>query len=514
MNLRLVTNEAPVIYQESRKRFGPGQCFAALGLMSVLLAGCAETGPPVGAVGHVEQYFGGVAADEPRAALVGRDVLSAGGSAGDAAVAMAFTLMTTRPDVAGPGGGGVCIAYSRKNNLAEWIDFLPKSSSTYNQAGSRTGMVPGSFRGLFALHARYGRLRWEKLVFPAERMARFGIPFSRALVSALSGSGRHILDDPRAGGLYRHPTGRVLGEGENFTQLGLAGVLGRVRAVGPGDFYSGVLARRYVEAVTASGDKLTIDDMRRYQPRWGKTVQFDVGNHVLHLPDLPKSGARIAGDIWSRIGDGKEYAKADDAGKARLLADAAQQAYAAAGLTASPSGASAGLLAMDVGGNAVSCVLTMVQPFGSGRIAGETGIVTVPQTGPGATLPIAAAVVANHNGKYAVMAATGTGDGYAGPALASVIMRVLDAGDDVDLEKILAIPRVAANGTGGGDVVENTAPPAVIQALSGNGRGPVTTDAIGNVNAMHCPEGVVAAPAYCVVRADRRSYSHAVNSEF
>lgn len=516
--LRFVTNEAPVIYKEGRKRFGPGQSFAALGLMAVLLTGCAEVGPPVGAVGHVQQYFGGIAADEPRAALVGRDVLSAGGSAGDAAVAMAFTMMVTRPDAAGPGGGGVCVYYSREKNQAETIEFLPRPASASKGAGGRAGMVPGTFRGLFALHARYGRLRWETLVFPAEKMARFGIPFPRILVSALSGSGRRILDDPRAGGIYRNPAGRVLREGDTFTQLGLAGVLGRIRSVGPGDFHSGVLARRYVEAVTASGVDLTIDDMRAYLPRWSKTVQFEAGNHVLHLPDIPTSGALIAGEIWRRIGNRNDYAKADEAGKARLLAAAAQQAYEAAGLAGSSvgasRGASAGLLAMDVNGDAVSCVLTMVRPFGSGRIAGETGIIPVPLAGPGSALSIAAAVVANHNGKFAVMAATGAGDGYAGPALASVMMRVLDGDGDADLEKILTLPRVAVDGAAGEAVVESTAPPAVMRALSGGGARTVTAPVIGNVNAMNCPEGVVAAPLYCVVRADPRSYSHAVNSEF
>ncbi|MCB2100254.1 MAG: gamma-glutamyltransferase, partial [Rhodobacterales bacterium] len=50
-----------------------------------------------GSVGYVEGFLGGAVADEPRAALVGRDVLSAGGSAADAAVAMGFTLAVTLP---------------------------------------------------------------------------------------------------------------------------------------------------------------------------------------------------------------------------------------------------------------------------------------------------------------------------------------------------------------------------------------------------------------------------------
>ncbi|MEK9647411.1 MAG: hypothetical protein VW547_17880, partial [Alphaproteobacteria bacterium] len=61
-------------------------------LAAAILAGCSFDAPPEGQIGHVEGNFGGVVSGEPRASLIGRDVLSAGGSAVDAAVAMYFAL--------------------------------------------------------------------------------------------------------------------------------------------------------------------------------------------------------------------------------------------------------------------------------------------------------------------------------------------------------------------------------------------------------------------------------------
>src|SRR5690349_7768473 len=94
-------------------RCGPARG-AVIFAVASLLAGCdtissagesvfgASTGP--GTPGYVSGFLGGVAADEPEAALVGREVLSAGGTAADAAAAIGLAMSVTLPSRAGLGG--------------------------------------------------------------------------------------------------------------------------------------------------------------------------------------------------------------------------------------------------------------------------------------------------------------------------------------------------------------------------------------------------------------------------
>jgi gamma-glutamyltranspeptidase/glutathione hydrolase len=82
---------------------------AVLPICALVLAACGFGDDETLEIGPVEGFAGLVAADEPRAALVGRDILANGGNAADAAVAMYFTMAVTLPSRASLGGGGVCL---------------------------------------------------------------------------------------------------------------------------------------------------------------------------------------------------------------------------------------------------------------------------------------------------------------------------------------------------------------------------------------------------------------------
>jgi gamma-glutamyltranspeptidase/glutathione hydrolase len=263
-----------------------------------MLAACGSDGPPEGQVGFVSSDFGGVVSDEPRSALIGRDILSSGGNAIDAVVATYFALSVTYPGAASLGGGGMCVAFRGEGETIEAIDFRP---ALYEMDG-KAAMIPGVVRGMFALHARYGRLQWEALLLPAERLARFGNPVSRAFARRLAAVPTDGLADPTVRRLFA-PSGKTIVEGDVLSQFELSASLARIRLRGPGDFYAGDFAKLLAQDIgAATGVDVPVSTFRDYRPKWLKTEKIDIGKDELHLPGNA-AGTRAAA-LWRGVASG------------------------------------------------------------------------------------------------------------------------------------------------------------------------------------------------------------------
>ncbi len=263
-----------------------------MGLAITILLGACDKRPPVGEIGAVEGFIGGVAAEEPHAAVVARDVLSAGGTATDAVIAAFFTMTVTYPVAAGIGGGGACVVYDSAANEAQGIEFLPRSPS----AGGAIA-VPGAVRGLAALHARYGRLGWSALVAPAERMARFGHNVSRAFARRLRAGGRRVLREAELRELFGTDGRGMIGEGDPWTRVELASVLSQIRVKGAGDLHGGAAGRSFVEGASAAGGKVTIADLRAYRANWRETRRLEFGDEIGHFMAAEPAGLGALHDI-------------------------------------------------------------------------------------------------------------------------------------------------------------------------------------------------------------------------
>ncbi len=359
-------------------------CSAVQSVQQTFLGG-GVNGP--GSAPRITGFVGGVVADEPNAALAGREVLVLGGNAADAAVAVGFTLAVTYPSRASLGAGGACLSYSPARTgagggIPEAIVFTPVAPAAPAGRADRPAAVPMLARGLFALHARYGRRPFETLVVPAEQLARFGTAASRAFVRDLQLVAGPLLADPDARAVFA-PGGTILAEGSQMVQADLGATLAQLRVAGVGDLYQGALARRFVSGAALAGGGVGESDLRAALPKTMAPITLGFGNDQVAFLPPPIDGGLAGVAAFKAL-----EASPDDpaAAEARGLAVAARwraggtDAAAllarppAQGGTLPPLPASTTFATLDRDGGAVVCALTMDNLFGTGRIAPGTGI--------------------------------------------------------------------------------------------------------------------------------------------
>ena len=357
-----------------------GACSTLNDVKNTFLGGGASL---PGEAKRIEGFIGAVVADEPRAALAGREVLATGGTAADAAVAVAFTLAVTLPSRAGLGGGGACIAYkpgadSIGRGVPEALVFTPPAST--GAGADRAAAAPMLPRGLFALHARYGSKPFEGLIAPAEQLARFGAPPSRALLRDLVVVAGPLLTDPNARAIFA-TNGAPLTQAGQLVQIDLASTLSTLRTAGVGDLYQGTLARRFEEAARVAGGGVTAEDLRTALPRLAAPLVIrSASDSVAFLPPPADGGLGAAAALQAldaRPGDtaGAQARAAAAVTRYRQQGGDPYAVLAAGGSGALPAlPASTSFVVLDRNAGAVACALTMNNLFGTGRVAPGTGV--------------------------------------------------------------------------------------------------------------------------------------------
>lgn len=467
---------------------------AGLALLVVGLAAC-ESGPQsaLAPVEGSQSFAGAVAADEPRAALVGREILSGGGSAADAAAAMFLALAATYPQAAGLGGGGICVIYSPRTNKAESLDFLPRLPR-----GGGEVTLPGNLRGFGALQARHGKLRWSAVVAPAETLALFGWRATRATVRAIGELAPDDLVKPAA---VPYLDGvNVVAEGAEIKRPDIGMLLGRVRMEGPNLLNSGALAQSLIETGAEQGARFQVDDLRNVAPVWRDATDLQVDSTRIAVSPGP------GGDAFRRIWEGTVLPGIRLIGSAsqdrtRLAAAMAGAHPGLSGAEPLVSPASTSFAAMDADGQAVACGVTMQKPFGTGQGAADGAIQFVPKPGPegDAGTRLVAIVAFNTVNKLGFAAAAATGGLTASAALVQAAGLALVEGKPV-MESVAA-PRIFRAGTS-----------AVLQAERGaeaeltRGETVAEVSRLGLVNLIYCPGSAQRGPQTCRAAADPRGF--------
>ncbi|MFN3460012.1 MAG: gamma-glutamyltransferase [Oceanibaculum sp.] len=518
---------------------------AAIGLACSLgvLAGCggAETTQII-----APDFVGGAVSGEPRAALIARDVLAAGGTAADAAVAGYFALSVTLPSSVGLGGGGSCAVYDRRNNVGEIIDFPAVASGPEANAVA----IPAAPRGMFALHARYGRIAIDQLMLPAERLARFGEPVSRALAEDVAFAGRAIaqIPDMRQSFVIQD---RLVREGDPLSHLDLGATLSRLRQAGIGDLYTGRMARDLSAAIEQGGGSLPMAALQAYVPRWRPHDGLEIGLHKVALASTDPVNGAIAGSQWRMLTEGRAYAGASAADRPHLLAEASLRAHRAvadqiradgkvrilseeeakaamrgydrarasggAGAAALPLSApahggpgAAGLVTYDNAGQMVACAFTMNTPFGTVRKAPGLGFIVAPPPAPAGQLgPVGhAMVVFNENSKNLFFTGTGSGGFSATSALIRVALDAIAV--ETPLDQAVAAPRLHLGGNADTLWYEKDTPETARADLAARGYRLEEGRHFGRVQAAHCPQGLPG-NRFCIRATDPRGYGLAAS---
>jgi gamma-glutamyltranspeptidase / glutathione hydrolase len=204
-----------------------------------------------------------VAAANPLATDAGFQVLEAGGTAVDAAIAVQLVLTLVEPQSSGIGGGAFLLHWDGSDVAAydgrevapsaagETLFLREDGSPLPFQEAVASGLsvgVPGTLAMLKVAHEAHGRLPWAELFVPAITLARDGFALSPRLHGLLEGD-PHLRNDPLARALYYDATGAPHPVGYNLRNPALAEVLRRVAEEGIPAFYTGAVAQDMVARV-------------------------------------------------------------------------------------------------------------------------------------------------------------------------------------------------------------------------------------------------------------------------
>lgn len=306
--------------------------FVALAI-AALVAGCAHSpsstfqytipAQPEGSSGYTEkpgwhtQKFA-VAAANPLATDAGYQVLKAGGSAIDAAIAVQMVLTLVEPQSSGIGGGAFLLHFDGKNvdafdgretapaaadeNLFIKADGKPMAFIE-GVVGGRSVGVPGTVRMLEMAHQQHGKLPWAQLFQPAIQLAEGGFKVS-ARLNTLLGTEQHLKKDPVAAAYFYDSEGKPWPVGHVLKNPELAQVLRQIAANGAKALHEGPVAQAVVDKVRGHASNpgvLSLQDMAGYQPKKRAALCHDYeaaakSYRLCGFPP-PSSGAIAVGQI-------------------------------------------------------------------------------------------------------------------------------------------------------------------------------------------------------------------------
>ncbi|KAL5758348.1 hypothetical protein ACOSP7_020959 [Xanthoceras sorbifolium] len=246
---------------------------------------------------------GVVATDDGRCSKIGMDVLRGGGHAVDASVATALCLGVVSPASSGIGGGAFMLVRlaSGKTQALDMRETAPMQASQNMYAGNaalkKSGIlsvaVPGELAGLHKAWKQHGKLPWERLVRPAEDLARRGFKVSPYLHMQMERTKSGILADKGLRDVFTL-NGNLLQIGHICRNKKLSETLKVISKLGVKAFYNGSVGFNLVKDVQKAGGILTIKDLQRYEVKMREPISSNVmGLSVIGVPPPSAGGASM-----------------------------------------------------------------------------------------------------------------------------------------------------------------------------------------------------------------------------
>ena len=255
------------------------------------------TGETFASRSEVIAPHGMAATSQPLATQIALDVLKAGGSAVDAAIAANAALGLMEPVGCGIGGDLFAIVWDAEQGELTGLNASGRSPASLTleyfeeqglesipALGPLPVSVPGAVDGWFELHGRYGRLPMKEILAPAIRYAREGFPVSELIAYYWQRNAEYLQDFPGFAETFM-PDGRAPRKGEMFRNPRLADTYEKLAEEGRDVFYRGEMAREIADYMQANGGFLSYEDMANHRSEWVEPVSTNYrGWGVFELP--------------------------------------------------------------------------------------------------------------------------------------------------------------------------------------------------------------------------------------
>lgn len=305
----------------------------------------AATGRTAKTLGTAQRYM--AAAANPLAAAAGREILRAGGSATDAAIAIQLVLNLVEPQSSGIGGGAFFVYWDEAGRQMTTLDgreTAPKAAKPERflgadgkpmkfvdaVVGGRSVGVPGTVRLLEEAHKRWGKLPWAEVFAPAIKLAEEGFAISPRL-NGLLAQETNLGKDARAAAYFYEADGKPRPVGTILKNPAFAATLRAIAGRGADAFYEGAIAEDIVATVTGHatnpGD-ITLDDLAGYKVEERAPLCGRYRAYMLCGMGPPSSGAVAVQQILGML-ETKDIARlGPGAEAAHMFAEAGKLAFA------------------------------------------------------------------------------------------------------------------------------------------------------------------------------------------